>query len=674
MAIHVIQAKTQDDRENVYRFLYDIWSNEFNRSMDGMNHEYRFLEDELDQTAQHFIAVDQSGMILGCVRANILGASNLSGDLGDRLQAAKLTKIFEPDQLCYASHFAIAPSARGKTVASLLIKALYRYCLGENIIAGLSYCALHYISFYYQLGYRPYTENFRIDAGIRVPIIHCIRDKSYLGAIKSPLVRLCPNVEDDKGAAAKQLSAMFPDFRTPGFSRTTPHHLWARLAHTSLTHTKSKNNELFSELSESERSIVFQRGSEINFVQGEYIYRRGETEQGMGVLLSGSLGIEISLGGSTRTVNVILPGEPFGEIHSLSNVHRTTDLIAMEDSKALVFPADFLEHVSRGDSLLELKLTRRLLKTVASRFANFANMAVYTAESSKGQGQLHVKPPSLRKPTDSVEINSRVNSYRFDSLGDQEGEFKRLITQATIGEDIEFGVLENLGLRDGAKVLDLGSGPGVTSLLMAKRFPSAKIIGVEPDDTLRKKADTLISSQTLTDSCHFINGSGDSIPLENDEVDFSYARLLFQHLPNPIEVLSEMKRVTRRGGMVVVLDVDDDSNIIHPAPQGLSMLEKSIADAQASAGGDRYIGRKLHGYMHEVGLEDIAVEHIPITANALGREVFFSIVYSFKRQVLERAGELNEQSLTIFDELKNSILRPSTFAMTTVFVAHGTVA
>ena len=135
-----------------------------------------------------------------------------------------------------------------------------------------------------------------------------------------------------------------------------------------------------------------------------------------------------------------------------------------------------------------------------------------------------------------------------------------------------------------------------------------------------------------------------------------------------------MKRVTRRGGRIVVLDVDDDSNIVHPAPQGLEILERKIADAQAAAGGDRYIGRKLHGYMHEIGLEDIAVEHILITANALGHDVFFSIVYSFKRQVLERVGELDEQSLSIFNELKNSILRPSTFAMTTVFVAHGTVA
>ena len=156
-------------------------------------------------------------------------------------------------------------------------------------------------------------------------------------------------------------------------------------------------------------------------------------------------------------------------------------------------------------------------------------------------------------------------------------------------------------------------------------------------------------------------------------IDFSYARLLFQHLSNPLEVLGEMRRVTRQGGLVVVLDVDDRTNIIHPAPEGLEDLEKSIASAQSVAGGDRHVGRKLYGYMHEAALQDISVRHIPITASVLGREVFFSIVYSFKRQVLERAGGLDEQTTALFAELEDLIRRPTTFAMTTVFVAHGVV-
>jgi ubiquinone/menaquinone biosynthesis C-methylase UbiE/GNAT superfamily N-acetyltransferase len=670
MTVHVVQAKSSHDRERIYRFLYEIWSNEFCRSMEGMDHEHRFMKDTLDETAQHFAAVDQSRRILGCARVNNLGNTLLPENFRKHLQQVELVELFGGDLTCYASRFTVAPEARGKTVASLLIAALYRFYLNEGTLIGISYCAFNFVSFYYQLGYRPYAENFRMDAGIRVPIVHCVRDWTYLEEIRSPLVRICPRTLDDQGAAARKLAGRFPAFTTPGFSRSKVHHLWARLAHTGPTRRAAGKDALFEGLSEEELRIVGHRLSEITFSQGEYVYRRGETEQGMGVLISGCLGVEISVGGVSRIINVILPGEPFGEISSLGGGGRTADLVALEKSQAFLFPFDFLERVCRADTELGLKLAKRLLKTLATRFVNLADAIVHGAGPAGASPG--VKGPSL-EDADADAIRSRIESYRFDTLGDRQGEFKRLISQATIGEGIEFAVLERVGLHDGAKILDLGSGPGATSLLFARRLPSSMVIGVEPEDLLRKKAETLVASQDLAERCRFLKGAGDLIPLDDGVMDFSYARLLFQHLSNPIEVLGEMRRVTRQGGVVVVLDVDDRTNIIHPAPEGLEDLEKRIATAQATAGGDRHVGRKLYGYMHEIGLQEIGVEHIPIPASAFGREVFYSIVYSFKRQVLERAGGLDDQSAALFSELENIIRRPTTFAMTTVFVAHGVV-
>ncbi|MDK9709127.1 MAG: GNAT family N-acetyltransferase [Desulforhopalus sp.] len=665
-----MQSQSNQDRENIYRFLYEIWSNEFRRSMAGMDHQRRIMKDDLDDTAHHFIAVDDSDRILGCVRANILGKTKLSDSLQRHLQPEKLIELFTGNGVGYASHFAVAPEARGKTVASLLIAALYQHYLNEGVLVGISYCALNLVSFYYQLGYRPYTENFRIDVGIRVPVVHCLRDFTYLNEIKSPLARICIKDLNDHGATARKIAERFPDFKRPGFSRIPVHHLWARLAHATSTDT-TRNDHLFFGLSAEEQQIVGHRLSEIAFASGEYVYHRGETERGMGVLLSGCLGVEVAAGEDSRIINVVFPGEPFGEIASISGVRRTASLVALENSQAFLLPFDFLDRIGRADMGLGLKLAKRLLKTIAGRFVNLTDEAVLLAGPSRLA--LRVNRPAEAAPADAGKVQGRAESYRFRTLGDQEGESKRLISQATIGADLEFAVLGGLGLADGAKVLDLGSGPGVTSLLIAQRLPKAIVTGVEPEDLLRQKAKTLVASQGLENRCRFLKGTGDRIPLGNGEVDFSYARLLFQHLSNPLEVLSEMRRVTRQGGIITILDVDDRSNIIHPAPKGLEDLEKRIAQVQAANGGDRYVGRKLHGYMHATGLHNIAVEAIPITAAVLGREAFFSIVYSFKRQVLERAGELDEQTAAIFAALEESIAMPTTFAMTTVFAAHATV-
>lgn len=666
-----MQPKYRQDRESIYRFLYEIWSDEFCRTMEGMDHENRLMKDALDDTAHHFIAVDHSGRILGCVRVNIPGESDLPERFEWYLKVTELIRLFGKNRIGYGSHFAVAPHARGKTVASLLIGALYRFCLQEGIMVGISYSALHFVSFYYQLGYRPYTENFRIDAGIRVPIAHCIQDRTYLKTIKSPLTRLCPMEIDDCGAAARKITDRFPAFRVPGFSRTNVHHLWARLAHVTPNDTIDQKDFLFDKLSEEEWRIVSKRLSEITFAQGEYVYRRGESERSMGVLVSGSLGVESVVSGVSRVTAVILPGEPFGEISCLGGGQQAADLVALEQSTACIFPSDFLDRVSRGDTGLGLKLAKKLLKIIATRFAQLAGATTCDAKSTIAAIRVG-RPLSYQRP-DADEIQSRIESYRFDRLGDQEKEFKRLISQATIGEDIEFAVLDRIGLLDGATILDLGSGPGVTSLLIAKRLPSATVIGVEPEDLLRSKAKALIESQGFAERCRFLKGTGNRIPLSDGAADFSYARLLFQHLPNPREVLAEMRRVSRRGGTVVVLDVDDRTNIVYPAPEGMADFEKRIAEAQAAAGGDRNVGRKLHGYMCEVGLQDVGVEHISITAPVIGRETFFSIVYSFKRQVLERAGTLDEPTTAFFTALENLIRKPTTFAMTTVFVAYGVV-
>lgn len=686
MSVHVMQPKCMHDREGIYRFLYEVWSDEFRRTLEGMDHENRLVKDELDETAHHFIAVDDSGRILGCVRVNIPSESDLPERFEKNLKPTELVGLFGGDGIGYASHFAIAPLARGRTVASLLISALYRFCLNEGIMVVVSYCALHLVSFYYQLGFRPYTDNFPIDAGIRIPIALCIRDRTYLETIKSPLSRLCTKAIDDGGTAARKMAGRFPAFKVPVFSRTNVHHLWARLAHSIPKDSTDQKDLLFHELSEEEWRIVSTRLSEVIFSKGEYVYRRGETERSMGALVSGSLGVEAVMAGVSRIINVIEPGEPFGEIGSLGGGQRTAAIVALEQSTACILPYDFLERVSRANAGLGLKLAKRLLKVIATRFAHLAGASACNAgtaacyagttacKAGPAIAAVRVARPLSYRGPDADEIQSRIESYRFDSIDDPEKEFKRLITQATIGEDIEFAVLDRIGLFDGIKVLDLGSGPGVTAMLMAKRLPSATVIGVEPEDLLRTKAKTLVERQGFAGRCRFLKGTGNRIPLDNGSVDFSYARLLFQHLPNPLEVLAEMRRVTRQGGTVVVLDVDDRTNIVHPAPEGMADVERRIAEAQWAAGGDRHVGRKLHGYLHAVGLQDVGVEHIPITAQAIGRETFFSIVYSFKRQVLERAGTLDTPTTAFFTALEDLIRKPTTFAMTTVFVAFGVVA
>jgi ubiquinone/menaquinone biosynthesis C-methylase UbiE len=232
--------------------------------------------------------------------------------------------------------------------------------------------------------------------------------------------------------------------------------------------------------------------------------------------------------------------------------------------------------------------------------------------------------------------------------------------------------LKEIGLRDGDQVLDLGSGPGITSLMLARHFPNSRIIGVEPETRLRIRADALAREQKL-DRFEFMEGTAQDIPLPDNAVDFCYARLLFQHIPDPLACLSEMKRVTRSNGVACVLDVDDGTIFIHPHSPEWARIEDRVARAQARFGGDRHVGRKLLGYMQEAGFAEVRVNIVPVTTQMLGGDTFFDIVFGFKQQHLTRANDWDEETGEFFTRIRSRLTQPGSIASENMFVAHATV-
>ena len=63
-------------------------------------------------------------------------------------------------------------------------------------------------------------------------------------------------------------------------------------------------------------------------------------------------------------------------------------------------------------------------------------------------------------------------------------EINRLEMQAKLGWKKEFRTLKWLGLRDGMKILDVGSGTGVYSELLLDNLPNSNITDLEVDKNM----------------------------------------------------------------------------------------------------------------------------------------------------------------------------------------------
>jgi malonyl-CoA O-methyltransferase len=109
-------------------------------------------------------------------------------------------------------------------------------------------------------------------------------------------------------------------------------------------------------------------------------------------------------------------------------------------------------------------------------------------------------------------------------------------------------VAERLGPLEGLRVVDIGCGTGRWTAYACEQ--GAIAIGVDAcDEMLRAAARKSSIAHSL------ILAEASSLPVRNSAADLALCSFAFSYFPNPTLALSEMTRVTRPGGRVVVSDL-----------------------------------------------------------------------------------------------------------------------
>jgi SAM-dependent methyltransferase len=99
-----------------------------------------------------------------------------------------------------------------------------------------------------------------------------------------------------------------------------------------------------------------------------------------------------------------------------------------------------------------------------------------------------------------------------------------------------------------SSVLDVGCGEGVVTHRLAQLMPSARVLGVDADETHLQAEWEARSGPNLS----FAAGSAYDLPFEDGSFDLVCAIEVLEHLERPRDALAEMSRVTARALLLSV--------------------------------------------------------------------------------------------------------------------------
>jgi SAM-dependent methyltransferase len=190
-------------------------------------------------------------------------------------------------------------------------------------------------------------------------------------------------------------------------------------------------------------------------------------------------------------------------------------------------------------------------------------------------------------------------------MGRSEAETRRLMAQHQLYSRFTRRLLEDAGIAEGMKVLDVGSGAGDVALLAAELVgPTGSVVGVDQDpgvlDTARARAE---ASGLTNVSFH----AGDlSEGVTDDDFDAVVGRLVLLYVPDPAETLRVLIERLKPRGIVAFGEFNflPESMVTRPpTPSGESLW----AWMQAVVGGiglDPATGYHLRNTFLDAGLPE----------------------------------------------------------------------
>jgi ubiquinone/menaquinone biosynthesis C-methylase UbiE len=227
-------------------------------------------------------------------------------------------------------------------------------------------------------------------------------------------------------------------------------------------------------------------------------------------------------------------------------------------------------------------------------------------------------------------------------------------------------------VRKGAEVLSVGCGPGVILREVCALDASIRATGLDISDD---RVDEAKQRNRENPQATFVRGDAQAMDFPSNTFDFVYSRMLMEYLKDKEGAVREMARVCKRGGLVLLQDLDGQLLWHYPEDPVVQGTVEKVVRALAATGFDPFVGRKLFFLAQQAGLKNIdaQVECYHLIAGEIEPailkqwELKLEIATPQLARLLGSESEARDQTRRFLEYLR----RPDTLTYSTVFTVTG---
>jgi SAM-dependent methyltransferase len=155
---------------------------------------------------------------------------------------------------------------------------------------------------------------------------------------------------------------------------------------------------------------------------------------------------------------------------------------------------------------------------------------------------------------------------------------------------------------------------GSQTLILASNSAHAQYVAVDISFTSVRRARNLIHQANL-ENVRFQVQDINQLSYRSSSFDHVFICFVLEHLTDPVDTLTELRRVLKTGGTLTAIEGDHGSAYFHPESDAARKVIQCQVKIQAAAGGDANIGRRLYPLIVRAGFKDPIVTPRIVYAN-----------------------------------------------------------